>query len=960
MIVALKHWGRCLSACSTRLNMGETILGKVISTSFAGVGNIDFPNNYHICVYQWCVELGADSASLVPDVPAMLCRNWTCGVRYVWGGIRRIWGYIRIRVHSLRGKCGYREEGSKSCTPKTFGSPGRFSGQHRRWNFVKSVIWMSILYPIGEACNPGPSNGQANNWEFGIFNPSGLSNKTNLVANMDGEIWGCSETHLTKHGVSQLKTGLKALKSPYKFVLAGHPAETKTTADVGTYTGVLLLSKHPARALMHDVPKDLYDTGRLQFSGVYVQGLWVQIGTVYGFPIGSNHAHHRYQTDLLLEAAIDRIGLQTTGPRIICGDLNHHPQDLSQVNKLRSLGFAEAQELALFRWGQVEQATGKGTLKLDQIWLSIELQQILTRVSVDHQTWADHATVRCHFNNCEGMLVRDEWHMPAQFPWPTQWQCEVAFDGTSPLTVAYAKMWNTIERQAATIHAHQGRVIEEKFFGRGRTLRPHSKTTNGAPCKVGREGEDHPSFFGRSTKHLRWFKQLRRFQALARLPNTPNSMTCVHKAEIWRAIRHATGFEGGFSKWWVTNFPEGAFEGGLPIIVPEQSQVVDMYQAFRCKVRDFERSLKQVRISEAKQRRLDDVSLIFKDCPKEQPTQVDTLIDARVETITEVNQDDSSIVLAGPIKLIPDTPVIARGKSLDIIFHDHDQLWLADVEELECGDQIRQEKITASDRDILQEFQRVWEGRWVKPAHLLSSQWEQVVGFLSQAVRPITWSFADWSGEGLRKIVKAKKKRSATGPDGVSRHDLVNLPDTGVSAIVEMFKCIEAAGQWPKQLQVGIVKSLDKNKGANGVDGFRPITIYPLLYRAWSSFRAKQALKVLATVVPNSVRGGLPSRQSKTIWYEVSQLLESAHHSGTALAGVVLDIRRAFNALPRIPLWEMLQLLDFPPNVLKTWGCLCVRAGTKVSSQTEHRGRNSKLCRPPRRLRHVSIWHGSR
>lgn len=509
--------------------------------------------------------------------------------------------------------------------------------------------------------------------------------------------------------------------------------------------------------------------------------------------------------------------------------------------------------------------------------------------------------------------------MPAQFPWPTQWQCEVAFDCNSPLTVAYAKMWHTIERQAATIHAHQGRVIEAKFFGRGRTLCPRSKTTNGAPCKVGREGEDHPTFFGRSTKHLRWFKQLRRFQALARLPNNPNSMTSVHKAEIWRAIRHATGFEGGFSKWWVINFPEGAFEGGLPIIVPEQSQIVDMYHAFRCKVRDFERSLKQVRISEAKQKRLDDVSLIFKDCPKEQPTQVDTLIDARVETITEVNQDDSSIVLAGPIKLMPDTPVIARGKSLDIIYHDHDQLWLANVEELECGDQIRQEKITASDRDILQEFQRVWEGRWVKPAHLLSSQWEQLVGFLRQVVRPITWSFADWSGEGLRKIVKAKKKRSATGPDGVSRHDLVNLPDTGINAIVGMFKCIEEAGQWPKQLQVGIVKSLDKNKGANGVDGFRPITIYPLLYRAWSSFRAKQALKVLATVVPNSVRGGLPSRQSKTIWYEVSQLIESAHHSGTALAGVVLDIRRAFNALPRIPLWEMLQLLSFPPKVLKTW-----------------------------------------
>ena len=145
------------------------------------------------------------------------------------------------------------------------------------------------------------------------------------------------------------------------------------------------------------------------------------------------------------------------------------------------------------------------------------------------------------------------------------------------------------------------------------------------------------------------------------------------------------------------------------------------------------------------------------------------------------------------------------------------------------------------------------------------------------------------------------------------------MPTNGCQAFVQMYHQIEQTGVWPKQLTVGIVKSLDKNKGAHSVDGFRPITIYPLVYRAWSSFRAKEALSALARIVPKSVRGGLPTRQSRSVWYEISQMIETSHHDGSELSGIVLDIRRAFNAIPRVPLWEMLHLLHFPIQILQAW-----------------------------------------
>ena len=825
----------------------------------------------------------------------------------------RLWGHDEWKV---RGEF----KSSSSAPPQRC---RKFQSSRRPIQFCRSaiaVLWIwSMLFRVGEAHNPGPCD-DTNFWEFGIFNPSGLSTKTSHVAHMGGEIWGCSETHLTKHGTAKFKRGLQVLQSPFKYILPGAPAEMKTSTDVGTYTGVMLLSKHPARALMHEVMPELYQTGRLQFSGIFVNGMWVQVGLIYGYPIGANHAHHRFQTDLLLEAAIDRIGYQAQGPRIICGDFNHSPSALSQVSRLRSLGFIEAQEISLFRWGQSEQATGKGVLKLDQIWLSPELQSFLTMVQIDRQAWPDHAAIKCRFQGSGAPLTRDEWYLPLQFPWPNQWSCEVQYDQQSSPTIAYAKLWHELEIQANISLQHKGISPVARHFGRGRTIQTTRKNLDAAPCKIGREGDEHPKYFGQSIQHNRWFKQLRRLQALHRLSDQhPTQIQHVHRAEIWRAIRYAPGFAGGFSAWWAKKFPTGQFANGLPVIVPTQDIVTSIYQSFRSEVRAFEYQLGKTLVHDAKQRRKNDVGLIFKDCPKEQPHMVDSLVDSRVGTIVDIIEDDSSIVLSCPIQLIPQVPVVAKGHSLQIIYHESDQLWLQDIANLEIGDQIRQESVISSDRDILHEFETVWGKRWQKIAHLESSQWNQVTDFLRRVVAPIQWDFSEWSCDNFNKVIRSKKKRSATGPDGVSRADLLRLPTNGCQAFVQMYQLIEQTGVWPKQLTVGIVKSLDKNKGAHSVDGFRPITIYPMLYRAWSSFRAKEALLSLAKKVPKSVRGGLPARQSRSIWYEISQLIESSHHEGSDLSGIVLDIRRAFNAIPRVPIWEMLHLLQFPESLLRAW-----------------------------------------
>ena len=78
-------------------------------------------------------------------------------------------------------------------------------------------------------------------------------------------------------------------------------------------------------------------------------------------------------------------------------------------------------------------------------------------------------------------------------------------------------------------------------------------------------------------------------------------------------------------------------------------------------------------------------------------------------------------------------------------------------------------------------------------------------------------------------------------------------------------------------------------------------------------------MDTLRRFLPVSVFGGVPGRQSKAIWYEVSQLLEASYIHSQSLQGLVLDIQRAFNCLPRIPVWNLLAVLGLPAHILRAW-----------------------------------------
>lgn len=633
------------------------------------------------------------------------------------------------------GRAGINERGGWTWTCATKPRVGRSHGGGLcRQGGFRWRLWFLVwggLCRIGEAAHPGPNTSDAT-WTFGIANPSGLNSKVDQVAHQDGHVWVYSETHLSKHGFVKLRKGLQALQSPWKYLVPGQPCPVRSRGQVGVHSGVLLASRFPARPLPNSFDPDLFATGRIQVAGFMVGSVWVQVGMLYGFPCNATHTQARYQTDTCLAELVDRIVGQTVGPRIICGDFNYAVGELSQVKRLVDHGFREVQDLRAWQCGQSVQPTGRGTKRIDQVWISPELQTCLHRVDVKWDKWADHATVEVSFVSQGLSSMVQSWHVPSPFPWPVDWTCKVSFDTASDPTVAYAAFWASLEQQAKCWNAQHGLHVTKAQCGRGQTLQAQAKRQVHSPPKVARQGELVPGFFGVSLQHARFFKQLCRLQALRQLlkagVTTLNAQVNAH--ETWRAIRHAAGFPGGFGLWWQQHGLVPALPVGLPYLVPGFDFIQQLFEGFHVFVTKYEADLAQKRYKFGKAKHEVDLNVVSRDCKEGPPPAVDTLLDRVEVAVEEVRSDDLSLVLSKSVTLLPDVPVVVDGCVLEVIAHEADQVWVSKVDGLTAGTMLTQERVVMSDQAILARFPSVWEPRWNKLSHVVPGQWDQICGFV--------------------------------------------------------------------------------------------------------------------------------------------------------------------------------------------------------------------------------------
>ena len=212
--------------------------------------------------------------------------------------------------------------------------------------------------------------------------------------------------------------------------------------------------------------------------------------------------------------------------------------------------------------------------------------------------------------------------------------------------------------------------------------------------------------------------------------------------------------------------------------------------------------------------------------------------------------------------------------------------------------QLGNRSFTGSARDMFAAFEAEWKARWDRHKHVPPSQWEQICEFGRNHMSPTTCNLQLVDPHVLKIELDRKKPRSATGLDGVSLQDLKSVPQEALFGMCELYQSAEAVGAWPSQMINGKLASLAKTQNPDSVQSFRPITILSQSYRLWSSIRAKQMLRHIF-VCPAFLFGNRPHCQASQVWTHLAWVLEESYVQCSPMGGIVADIEKAFNHLPR-------------------------------------------------------------
>ncbi len=823
--------------------------------------------------------------------------------------------------------------GSVLVSPSNFGCRSCSGGSRRdgsshlrlprsqfRLCFQLVLFWV-LNCRIGEAAVPGPS---VDVWKLGVCNPSGLMNKGHLL-DPQVDCWVACETHLSNVSYRIFRSGLVADGSAFRWMVPGaHVPCRSTVSSIGAWSGVAMISQWPARSLPFDWSPAVQASGRILCSTSFIHDMWVTGITVYGTPTGPTHPHARATTNQLLSHAVNRIA-QSHGPRFVAGDWNHDLCSLDAVDGLLALGFRDAQELHCLRTGVHPKPTCKRKTRRDFLFLSPELQSLFVGCEVDHEAWPDHSAVIASFSGGSAELVHYPWPIPASIPWT-----RLAgrgdgdffdFGDVANCDDCYLNLWKNVEQCAVDFSASQGKPLSASCLGRGQRFKPLTIKAKAPPVPMGRRGDCQPDYFGANWTHSRLFRQVRRLESFVRLAKVEvvTQAHVEHKASLWRAIVNASGFAPSFSVWWA----EGASSWGVVAMVPgyppSLAVAVCIFESVRSFTRSYEKCLIKHRAYSRKLRKSSDMATVYATVRRDPPVPVDVLLHHREGVVSEVDEGDQAVEFREHVDWIEGPPLVHQGRQLTVHMATSDKVWLDSTAGIVPGHTIVQHSGVGRLKDIFDAFVSQWSARWCRHDLVPDSQWSSILEFAQGRFRPVTADPVVWTFPLLRSTIAGKKRTTSCGLDGITRSDLLSLRVPHLRSVLSMFVRAESDGSWPSQPLVGVVKSLAKVPLPGGTNDYRPITVLGLLYRVWSTVHARYWLKRLDSVIDPFLFGSRSGCRAAHVWRLMLDQVEWSQHTSDGVAGIILDLSKAFNTIPRFPTFAVAKMMGIHQSTLVGW-----------------------------------------
>jgi len=789
-----------------------------------------------------------------------------------------------------------------------------------------SMMSLGGAMRFGEASHPGPR------FWLGTVNPSGMAGKERQFAELPAGTWGITETHLS--GVNQKAT---IRKIQHESGLSGRtlqcapgaplPIRARSTHS-GTWSGVLTLSDWTLRPVQCQWPNGEHNLGRVQVVQCSYGPFNMTGATIYGWPKSPTWPNAVRDTNSLFDMVVQEIGMSRGGPRYILGDFNHDLEALRGWEVLQRAGWRDVQQLAHELWGQDYRMTYRDSSITDHVLVSPELIPYI--VEVRCWSWfADHMGLGACLDVPIVKLQQNAWPLPAEIPWQAvryeDWrQAHHSLPQTADFGIDYrVQHWaRSYENSLGGYFDTAVGSLPTSCRGRCQQSEPVQRSVECPLVKPSRPGEVQmkTDLVGRAVH--RWFQQLRRLQSMVHAKNadknTPEAIE--YRCSLWRAIRTARGFDGTFEVWWRTRPTQAA---GLPVDFPQEPPTAAfcraIFEDFLINYRNFESWHVRHRRKLLTAQYQANTNKIFEVTRKEPRGGVNYLEKVTAATVLGSSAETGQVhvdlghTLQLPANLHVMEQVIPISAQDDQVLTIDGEWIFQDGIEVDIVEQ------ASTTQKLHQQLVDFWKARWWKNPLPKPEEWERIINFAKAFLPPGSLAHVDISTESWNEINRRYGPRAARGPDGLSHMDLRMMPWQYQEQLVDILNHCEREEYWPEVWRTGFVHSLEKREGASKVNEFRPVIIYSVIYRSWGSLRSKRFLQFLSKLVDEKQLGFMPGKEVAEIWMLLQGLLERSVQEGEELLGFVTDIKKAFESLPREPIFAIARHLGLPDKPMRLW-----------------------------------------
>ena len=776
-------------------------------------------------------------------------------------------------------------------------------------------------FRIGEASNPGP-------WSVELRNiVSAHKHLEDLHFHQHCIAW--TETSATKQTQERAVRKVRQMNS---HVIFSAPA---TSSQQGTRArgkpeamGTMIFSRHHVQNLETLWDPAIFRTARVADATIQIGVLQIRVILVYGYHSGISDSNAK--NDRLLAHAFARAN-DFQMPAIILGDFNCDLQNIPCWARAQSMGFVDIAARFASLHGEEPDNTYKGESRLDYIICNNLAAPACCSLAVDPKGYTDHAILTAEFDWNAGITTLPTWHVPfdvAQLEQiqeylpgmvPPQHVCDAFWHALNNGTVtdAFRTFCTAFEEKVnSTLVQVSGTSLAEGYKGRGR-----GKLVLRGPSQV------YVSKDGHAATDRIVFKQ--RLKVVDRINELIFLMTKdpLHprRAQLWYCICSATGFKPSFPEWLLEN--DVAL--WIPLAAPPLEWLLQVKQALAWYVGHWTRLLDKQRrnsvsntfaadwkkggklhaaaIKQTNYGVLD--SLVKKD------TLDVRLMKAHKQTLAKFHISDPGKVAVGASWDFG--AVIAKVKAVDghVV-----TLSKAAVDGM-CKNVVTQRSWTTDTNFIAQEIAKFWNGYWNTALVPCPQTMEQVTLSIPQ----LPEFDANITPTEIQEILCRIPKKKARGMDGWSNSELRCLSMVEIDMLAALFNRFTIQGEWPKDLLLASVALLAKVSFPETAKDGRPITILATVYRLYAKIMAQKMLKSMLGHLPKTLLGSVPHcSTSDAAWELQARFEESMYQSeegsaATGIAGVSLDLSKAYNTIPRQLVAMLARRCGWPEALVKSY-----------------------------------------